>query len=425
MTPATLEAHIVLELEDVFQRAVKTVGPKMRAGGRVDQLPGNADPIAALAHRAFEHIAHAEIAPDLLHIDGLALVREARIAGDDEQPADAGERGDDLLHHAVDEIFLLRIAAHIGEGQHRDRRFVGEGEGRRAALTHLPPLALGSLSCNAGEGGRWRVSDGVGEGSADPVCPDGPRDILERLLAHVFEGEVEAARRILLDAGRDADAARLGQAFEPRRHVHTVSEDVAILDDDVANVDADAELDATVQRQRGVAFGHCRLHHGCTTQRVDDAGEFDQHSVAGRLDDAASMARDLRIDHLGAQQLEPAERAFLVGFDQARVAGDISREDRREPTFDASWPCGLHGASSVATNPTPTGAPRALSMRPLKHEATPIGTPSSGQDQRVPCAAGLGLIRAIGPFPVISRLAVLLPGFGRRNSRFPSTASRA
>ena len=41
-------------------------------------------------------------------------------------------------------------------------------------------------------------------------------------------------------------------------------------------------------------------------------------------------------------------RAFFVGFDQARVARNIGREDRREPTFDASWPYGLHGASSVA-----------------------------------------------------------------------------
>ena len=122
--------HLVLKLEDIFERAVEAVGPEMRAGRRVDQLRGDAHPTAGLAHRAFEHIAHAELAPDLLHIDRLALVGEARIAGDDEEPADARERGDDLLDHAVDEIFLLRVAAHIGEGQHRDRRLVGERQRR-------------------------------------------------------------------------------------------------------------------------------------------------------------------------------------------------------------------------------------------------------------------------------------------------------
>jgi hypothetical protein len=45
---------------------------------------------------------------------------------------------------------------------------------------------------------------------------------------------------------RRRDAARLGQAFEPARDVDTVAEDVTVLDDDVADVDADTELDAMV-----------------------------------------------------------------------------------------------------------------------------------------------------------------------------------
>src|SRR5437870_13513205 len=88
-----------------------------------------------------------------------------------------------------------------------------------------------------------------------------------------------------------------------------------------------------------IAFGHCRLHLGRTTQGVDDADELDQEAVAGGLDYAAVMTGDLRVDHLGAERLEPAEGPFLIGFDQARVAGHIGREDRREPTFDARLPC--------------------------------------------------------------------------------------
>ena len=103
----------------------------MRAGLCLDQVAGDAHPVAALAHAAFEHIADAEFAADLLHIDRLALVGEARIAGDDEEPADARQRGDDLLDHAVGEIFLLRVAAHVLERQDRDRRLVGE---RRAPV---------------------------------------------------------------------------------------------------------------------------------------------------------------------------------------------------------------------------------------------------------------------------------------------------
>jgi len=68
--------HLVLKVEHIFQRAVKPVGPKMRSAQRVDQLPGDPHPVAAFAHRTFEHVAHAKLAPDLLYIDGLALVGE-------------------------------------------------------------------------------------------------------------------------------------------------------------------------------------------------------------------------------------------------------------------------------------------------------------------------------------------------------------
>ena len=105
-----------MKLEDVFERTVEAIGPEMRAGHRVDQLPGDPQPVPALAHGAFEHIAHAKLTPDLLHIDRLTLVRKTRIAGEYKEPADAAERGDDLLDHAIDEIFLLRIAGEIGEG---------------------------------------------------------------------------------------------------------------------------------------------------------------------------------------------------------------------------------------------------------------------------------------------------------------------
>ena len=138
-------------------------------------------------------------------------------------------------------------------------------------------------------------------------------------------------------------------------------------------MDADPELDAVVRRQRGVAFGHGRLHFGRASERVDDAGELDQQAVAGGLDEAAVMLGDFRIDHFGAQRLEPAERSFLIGTDQARIAGHIGGKDRREPTFDASWPGGLHGASSVVDNPTRTGVRRAL--RALSMRAGPIGSP--------------------------------------------------
>src|SRR6516162_10677760 len=118
--------NLVLNVKDVFQQTVKAVRPEMRPAERIDQLGGDAHPPTRLANRAFEHVADAELAAHLLHVYDLAFVRKTRIAGDDEEPTDAGERGDDLLDHAVGEVFLLWIAAEVLERQHRDRRLVGE-----------------------------------------------------------------------------------------------------------------------------------------------------------------------------------------------------------------------------------------------------------------------------------------------------------
>ena len=100
---------------------------------------------------------------------------------------------------------------------------------------------------------RGRVREGAF--SARTVDPHWARDVLQRLFAHILERKVEAARRILLNTRRYTDAARLGQAFEAGRDIDAIAEDVALFDDDIALVDADAELDAAVRRQRGVVFG--------------------------------------------------------------------------------------------------------------------------------------------------------------------------
>ncbi len=63
---------------------VGALSPDMLPGLGLDQLRADADAAAGPAHAAFEHIAYAEFAPDLLHIDSAALEGERRIADDHE-----------------------------------------------------------------------------------------------------------------------------------------------------------------------------------------------------------------------------------------------------------------------------------------------------------------------------------------------------
>jgi hypothetical protein len=64
---------------------------------------------------------------------------------------------------------------------------------------------------------------------------------------------------------RDANAAGLGQALHPGRDVHPVAKDVVVIVDDVADVDADAALDALVLRNAGVALGHATAQRTAST----------------------------------------------------------------------------------------------------------------------------------------------------------------
>ena len=65
--------RVVLKLENVFQRAVEAIRPEVRVTHRVDKLRGDAQAATSFAHGAFEHVADPQLAPDLLHIDRLAL----------------------------------------------------------------------------------------------------------------------------------------------------------------------------------------------------------------------------------------------------------------------------------------------------------------------------------------------------------------
>ncbi len=111
----------------------------MHAARRVDQLAGDPHPAARPAHAALEHVAHAELAADLLHVDRPAAVGEARVARDHEQPAQAGQLGGDVLDHAIGEVVLARVAAQVLERQHGDRRLVGQ-RGRRRRARRCSPV---------------------------------------------------------------------------------------------------------------------------------------------------------------------------------------------------------------------------------------------------------------------------------------------
>ena len=140
----------------------------------------------------------------------------------------------------------------------------------------------------------------------------GSGDVLDLLFAQIIEGDVEAVAHLLVRRGAEANPARLGQRFETGGDIDAVAEDVAILNDDVADIDAHAKFDAPLRPCRGVAGYHLALHFDGAAHRVDDAGKLDKKAIAGSLNNSAPMFGDLRIAEFMADRPQRGERTLFV-----------------------------------------------------------------------------------------------------------------
>jgi hypothetical protein len=123
-----------------------------------------------------------------------------------------------------------------------------------------------------------------------------PRDVLELLLACVLESDLELALSVLLHAGRHTDFTRLRKTLQTRRDVYAIPEDVATVDDNVALVNADAELDPFLLGHFGIALDHAALNLYSTAQSVHHASELNQHAVSGGLHDTTTVLGDLGVN---------------------------------------------------------------------------------------------------------------------------------
>ena len=209
---------LVLDREDVGQRAVVALGPDLTARGAVDQPDGETEPVAGTAHAAFQHMADPKPGAGIDRRARARLQGETGLACRHEQPGDLRELGDQVLGDALGEIVLVRVAAEIDERQDGDGRASQPGNGR------------------AGRDFRRRRHLDR-EGAQRPVA------CLHHALAEVEKAELVVVADLLADGGGDGDAARRSHRLEPRGHVDPVAVDVATIGDDVAEIDADPEDD--------------------------------------------------------------------------------------------------------------------------------------------------------------------------------------
>ncbi len=274
----------------------------MRSGRGIDELAGDPHPVRRLAYAAFEHVAHPQLAPDLLQIYGPTLVRETRIARDHEQPAHARQVGNNVLCHPIDEVFLLGIAAHVLERQHRDRGLIGQR--RRGA------------HCGTAE--------------ADAINSYQLSDILELALAHIVICKICFPPDFLIDLARNTDTAWFRYPLKSRRNINAVAENPVAVVNHVAEINANAKLHAPPRLNVRIALDHFSLNCDGAIDRNNDARKLGQYAVACSIDDAsAKLVNHWQDNSLVASKV--AHRARFVGPHQGAVTGDVCGQDGCKP----------------------------------------------------------------------------------------------
>jgi len=106
-----------------------------------------------------------------------------------------------------------------------------------------------------------------------------------------------------------------------------VAENVLLLNDHIAEVDADAEPNPALLGHLGLAVGHPPLDLDRAAHGVDHARKFRQEPVAGVLYDPPSVLPDLGVDQLPEVRGEALVSALFVSTHQARVPRHVGGED--------------------------------------------------------------------------------------------------
>ena len=122
-------------------------------------------------------------------------------------------------------------------------------------------------------------------------------NVLELSLAEIADREIEPSLHLAIGVLGEADRAGLGDAFEASGDINSVAHQVAVtLFDDISEVNANAEDDASILWQADVALDHGVLHFDGAAHGVNHAAEFDDRAVAGALDYAPFVNGDGRVD---------------------------------------------------------------------------------------------------------------------------------
>ena len=117
------------------------------------------------------------------------------------------------------------------------------------------------------------------------------RHVLQPLAAAIDERNRQLGADLVAHRGRNVDAARLGERLQPGGDIDAVAQQIVALDDDIAEVDTDAEAQPLALGALRVLRRDRPLDREGAFDRIDGAREIGEDAVPGGCEDAAAILR--------------------------------------------------------------------------------------------------------------------------------------
>ena len=171
--------------------------------------------------------------------------------------------------------------------------------------------------------------DNGGLRGIDAVQLNSAADVFQFARTQVAENDRKLVRHIFPHRCGHDDLAGRCKLMDARGDVHPIADQPVAIDDDVFDVDPDA------QRQLD-CFGFLPpllgspLYFERPIHRRHRARKFHQHRVTRNLEQPTAVLADRGLDDIGLERLPRAQRCHVALLDQARPASHIRERERRQ-----------------------------------------------------------------------------------------------
>jgi hypothetical protein len=107
--------------------------------------------------------------------------------------------------------------------------------------------------------------------------------------------------------------------------VDAIAKEVTGIDDDITQIDPDAEPNVAILGYFGIALLHAALDLHRTTGRIENTSKLDQEAIAHGLEYGTPVFCHRRIEQLLAMLPEGTQSSLFICLHQAGVTDNIGR----------------------------------------------------------------------------------------------------